>query len=318
MKKLLIGAALLAPVIALATDVKTKDKSSEIKSSTEKTSETYRSSDIDKSASMTEAMTPTQSLSKLHHVNMKHVELGNLAQVNSSSDKVKQFGAKLVRDHQRLDKQVIDYAKDKNITLSSMTDLKSSTGLGSSTGTSVGSSDTSMGSSTPRSSDTMGSDTTASNVPPPPSAGGSIDRPSKSASDLGSGNTGSYGRNDDDSAAAGSSYGSTGTGSSSSSTYRSDSTVSQSEKSAVGDMANKDDWKAKLDKLRGLRGSEFDREFFTNVIDSNQRLITIFEGVKNDSQDAKFNSVIDRALNLFRDENREAQRLQGDLIKPAS
>src|SRR5688572_31701978 len=113
MKKLLIGAALLAPVLALATDVKSKDKSVETRSTSEKRTETYSKSET------TMVMTPTQALSKLHKVNMKHVELGNLAQLNSTNDKVKQFGARLVRDHQRLDKQVIDYAKDKNIVLTS-------------------------------------------------------------------------------------------------------------------------------------------------------------------------------------------------------
>jgi putative membrane protein len=56
-------------------------------------------------------------LNKLHHSNMKEVEMGKLAQKNGESKQVRSFGDTLVKDHGAADKKVMALAKDENIEL---------------------------------------------------------------------------------------------------------------------------------------------------------------------------------------------------------
>jgi len=56
-------------------------------------------------------------LRQIHQTNLKEIQAGQLAQRNGSSAKVKEFGARLVRDHQAADKKVVALAKQFGIAL---------------------------------------------------------------------------------------------------------------------------------------------------------------------------------------------------------
>jgi putative membrane protein len=56
-------------------------------------------------------------LEMLHHGNQMEVQLGQLAQQKGVSKGVKDFGARLVKDHQAADQKVMTYATTKNIQL---------------------------------------------------------------------------------------------------------------------------------------------------------------------------------------------------------
>jgi putative membrane protein len=56
-------------------------------------------------------------LRQLHRTNLMEIQAGQLAQRNGSSPKVKEFGARLVRDHQAADKKVVALAKQLRIAL---------------------------------------------------------------------------------------------------------------------------------------------------------------------------------------------------------
>src|SRR5438105_8140959 len=61
-------------------------------------------------------------LNQVHRTNLMEIRMGQLAQRNGSSAKVKQFGAKLVRDHQAADQKVTALAKQLGITLAAAQD----------------------------------------------------------------------------------------------------------------------------------------------------------------------------------------------------
>ena len=56
-------------------------------------------------------------LRQMHRTNQEEIRLGQLAQRNASSPKVKQFAARLVRDHQAADQKVVAVAKQIGIAL---------------------------------------------------------------------------------------------------------------------------------------------------------------------------------------------------------
>ena len=56
-------------------------------------------------------------LNKLHHSNVKEIEMGKLAQKNGESKQVRSFGDTLVKDHTAADKKVMALAKQQNIEL---------------------------------------------------------------------------------------------------------------------------------------------------------------------------------------------------------
>jgi putative membrane protein len=74
------------------------------------------------SAQMTTSVTPTPLndttlLSRMHATNQMEIRLGQLAQRNGASATVKQYGARLVRDHSSADARVTALAKKLGITL---------------------------------------------------------------------------------------------------------------------------------------------------------------------------------------------------------
>ncbi|QSQ21373.1 DUF4142 domain-containing protein [Pyxidicoccus parkwayensis] len=56
-------------------------------------------------------------LEVLHHGNQSEVQMGMLAQQRGSSQGVKDYGAKLVKDHQAADQKLMAYAQKKNLQL---------------------------------------------------------------------------------------------------------------------------------------------------------------------------------------------------------
>jgi putative membrane protein len=57
-------------------------------------------------------------LDTLHHANQMEVQLGQLAQQKGVSKGVKDYGARLVKDHQAADQKLMTYAQKKNMQLS--------------------------------------------------------------------------------------------------------------------------------------------------------------------------------------------------------
>ncbi len=57
-------------------------------------------------------------LERVHHTNQMEIELGQLAQQNASSQEVKDYGAKLVTEHQEADAQLMSYARQNKLNLS--------------------------------------------------------------------------------------------------------------------------------------------------------------------------------------------------------
>jgi putative membrane protein len=60
-------------------------------------------------------LTDDKVLRKLHHVNLEEVKAGQLAQQKSTSKDVKDYGAMLVRDHQKADQDVKAVASKLNV-----------------------------------------------------------------------------------------------------------------------------------------------------------------------------------------------------------
>src|SRR5438067_1521571 len=116
MRAMLISAMLLAPVIAMANDeTYNKEKKAEKKDIGVKKTDSVK----ERAAEYTQA----QLLDKLHKVSVGHSEMGNLAQTHAKSDKVRDFGGKMTKDFEKLDQDVIGYAKDHDIVLSDATGM---------------------------------------------------------------------------------------------------------------------------------------------------------------------------------------------------
>jgi putative membrane protein len=71
------------------------------------------------SAAVSAADSPATAdvLNKLHHSNLKEIEMGQLAQKNGDSKQVRSFGDMLVKDHTAADKKVLALAKQENVEL---------------------------------------------------------------------------------------------------------------------------------------------------------------------------------------------------------
>lgn len=100
---LLTAALALVPAFARADDAKKSDT----------TSSSMQTSDTRTSMKLTD----DKVLRKLHHVNMEEVQAGQLAQQKGASKDVKDYGAMLVRDHQKADQDVKAVASKLNIDL---------------------------------------------------------------------------------------------------------------------------------------------------------------------------------------------------------
>jgi predicted outer membrane protein len=320
MKAILIAAALVVPIAARADDPN-KDMGSS-KSTTPSTSTINDDS-----------FSEAKVLNKIHHVNKKHVELGQLVQTRGGTDKIRNFGAKLVRDHQKLDKDVISYAKTKNITLDeAFTEMSSALPSTGGSSTSMGSNETGGrnaeagtgatasgdlnapgnpggSSSTNRSGSQMGTATPNSYDQPNRGAAGTTNE-SPGSTVARSPSTGASGNQDR--------YGSTGSQGGSGSNYQqpqpgsTDTTArSDSTGTTVGatGTSKADQWAQKLEDLKSLQGSEFDSRFLSTVVDNADQAISRLQGFKGQG-DKKLDRLIDQSVKLLQNHRDDAQKLQ--------
>lgn len=72
------------------------------------------------SASQNVPKSPTELLSFIHTTNQFEIEMGKLAQQKGVSKDVKQFGDRLVRDHNDTDKKVMALARENNLTVQAL------------------------------------------------------------------------------------------------------------------------------------------------------------------------------------------------------
>lgn len=239
MKAILVSAAFLIPALVLAND-----------------------------PSMHGAMTPAGLLNKLHQTSQKSIEKGTVAQTNAGSEKVKSFGAKMVKDFQKLDSQVVDLAKEKNIVLATTAAYGSEE-----TATSE-----SMKSGAPKGEE-MG------NVPAEPgeARAGAEPMPSDSPSKTGKMEP-----------------------------YKADTAKPGEMAEAKGSDYQAE--QAKWDRLKTLRGAEFDTEFLTLTVDGAKQHIKSLEGSRIKGE-KKLDRLIDRAVKVFKDEQRDAEKLQKELMR---
>lgn len=68
-------------------------------------------------ASLTATPEELKVLASIHHDNAMEIEMGKLAADNGESSEVRQFGERLVQDHQDADKRVMELSKRMNVTL---------------------------------------------------------------------------------------------------------------------------------------------------------------------------------------------------------
>jgi putative membrane protein len=78
--------------------------------------------DAQASQKMKQGLLPVPSdekafLEELHHANQEEQELGQLARTKGVSKGVKDYGARMVREHQQADEQVMAYARKKHLKL---------------------------------------------------------------------------------------------------------------------------------------------------------------------------------------------------------
>jgi putative membrane protein len=62
--------------------------------------------------------TEGEFLGKLHHANQMEIALGNLAKERASSREVRDYGDRLVRDHQNAEREMIEFARNHGISIS--------------------------------------------------------------------------------------------------------------------------------------------------------------------------------------------------------
>jgi len=159
--------------------------------------------------------TPTQLIGKLNYKNKMHSDLGSLAKSQASNAKVRDFGEKLVKDHQQLESDLKTYAKDVGISLAD------------------------------------------------------ADRQFQNAMET--------------------------------------QTTGEPTKS----------WKAKaddkLDRLRALKGVQFDRQFLSDVSEGSQRMVSFLQDYKAKQSDQKLKGLVDQFITTLRGHQREAEKLQGSL-----
>lgn len=114
MKAMIAAATLIVPVLAFANDDRMGAGST-------------------KTMSMADR---GQILGKIHQKAQMQIDLATLAASNAGSDKVRSFSKDILKEQQKLDRAVMDYAKDNKIALSTVfTDDTAAGGTGSDTDT---------------------------------------------------------------------------------------------------------------------------------------------------------------------------------------
>ena len=267
MKALLVAAALAIPVVANADDpnryggdtpkTRTQSGSDQLGNTHEQLGIEAGTPSQSGSFSQDEVFSKDLVVQKINKISQKHIELGNLAKSRASSDDVRRFGNKLVKDSEMLSKVVTKYAKDNNILLSAAPYLSEAKDTSSDSSGSASRSGGTMGGS--GTDDTIaGRDVnmgTSANTPP-----------------ITSDTSDKYGQ--------------------------------------TGVQPPAEDFQEKLAQLRNLQGTEFDSQFLSNVIQGSERALTKLNGWKGQG-DKGLDRLIDRAVKMVGDEQKEALRLQG-------
>jgi predicted outer membrane protein len=338
MKATLIAAAFLIPTLVLANDPSSTK-------TTKDTKDTY--------GQTTGSQTPNEVLNNIHKFSQKGIEKATLAQANAGNERVKNFAGRQLKDFQKLDKAVLDLAKDKKITLTTM----SSGSAGSHEYGSAGSQSGSMGSTTTGSgsierdttmeSDTTGSGSTTTGTTGSTKSGsvgtdttgtGSSDRMGSTddmgstttgtgttgsrAGTTGTGTTGSTGTDTRTGSAGSGTTGSTGsttqTGTANDTrtgTNNTDLGTGSSDTrmgSTTGSSDTMEMQDTRWDRLRTLKGAEFDSEYLSMTAEGARKNISVLEGARIKG-DRKLDKVIDQAVRIFRDHQDQAEKLQRDI-----
>lgn len=253
-----------------------------------------------------ELFSANKVVDKIHSVNKKHIEYGNLARTRASNDQVRKFGAKLVKDHQKLDDAVFTYAKQNKIQLSESDKEqlgRSQLGYGGDRADDM----TIAGSSQGSTGSTGGSGTTYGTQQDSLAQAGRTTPPADVTGQSGAmGGTGA-----DQSGTTGGS------------TQRANDVGRLPEQQATesGDRSGtasaegkspeqkRQEYQAKIDELKNLQGPEFDAAFLTNVIEASQSSLEKLQGWKGQG-DKKLDLLIDKSVRMIGDHLKEAQRLQ--------
>jgi predicted outer membrane protein len=85
-----------------------------------------------------------------------------------------------------------------------------------------------------------------------------------------------------------------------------------------GKVSEKDKKASDFDRLGKLSGSEFDKAFLTSTIEGCERFIPVLEGAKGKWDDKAFDRVLNRAIDTLKSAHKEAEKLRGEDITPAS
>ena len=322
MKALLIAAALAIPVAATANPPDTSGKSTKTSQPTQNTGQDQR--DIPEAGTPERWQSGTLSgarsgsaigadelfsaaavVDKLHHVNKKNIEYGNLARTRGGNEQIRKFGAKLVKDHQRLDDAVITYASANRIELGkAQQELKGRSQLG-------------YGGDRTDDVTTLGSQQGLDQGTPGGSGKPAGDIVSQATRDDLTGTSGAMGGTGTDQPAAETGGSTTHAGDLGSNDRTANEAIGQTGPGESGEMQygektreqKQQEFQAKLDELKDLQGSEFDSQFLSNVLETSERSLTRLQGWKGQG-DKKLNVLIDRAIKVIGDHQKEAQRLQ--------
>jgi putative membrane protein len=103
-KTIALIAALAMPVAAMADNP--PGQTPQTPKTTDKSTTKEKLGDVDLAA-----------LAHFHHVNQMEIDMGKLAQKQSSNPAVKEYGQMLVNDHQAADKELTGFAKKQSVTI---------------------------------------------------------------------------------------------------------------------------------------------------------------------------------------------------------
>lgn len=265
-----------------------------------------------------ELFSENKVVDKIHHVNKKHIEYGNLARTRASNEQLRKFGAKLVKDHQKLDEAVFTYAKQNKLKIGESDKEqqgRSQLGYGGDRADDL----TIAGSNQGSTGSTGGSGTTYG------TQSDSLAQTGRDQQADVTGQTGAMGGTgtDDQSGATGGStqrandVGRTPEQQANLGAERDISATQQSgdvsgTPSAQGDKSpeqKRQEFQAKLDELKNLQGPEFDAQFLSNVSEASQRSLDRLQGWKGQGN-KKLDLLIDKAVRMIGDHQKEAERLQ--------
>ncbi|MBK7863880.1 MAG: DUF4142 domain-containing protein [Archangiaceae bacterium] len=296
MKALIIAASLALPVVASAED-QVKTQKNQVRETTT-------------AAGAESGYSDAKVVNKLHHISSMNVELGTLAQTRGGNDKLRNFGSKLIREHQKLDGQVSAFAKDKGLTLDEFAIAPNA----------IEGSDPAERTGTTGANDDLYA----------PGSPGGVSATNRSGSQMGTQTPNSYSQ--PGTGGPGSGYEKSGSGRTATNDYGNTPPATRAEKNAEAPsndqsgvnnpslstgMANadrqqqaKERKEAKLDRLRNLQGTEFDSQFLSDVIDGSQKAIDRLQGWRGASSDKKLDSLIDQSVKTLQGDIKDAQKLQ--------